>query len=412
MSRASTAGISVALTATMGVSALLTSGVSALGPALREDLMLSRTELGLFPLMVFATASATSILWGLLSDHMKPWTGIFLTFFMAVLGLIGVALAPSLSILLVAAVAGGCSLAVSSTVTNKLVSQFVDPRRQGRVLSTKQMGVQFAQVIAGLLFPLVAMAHGWRMGLASGIAVTVISGIFSFLIARRLFAKRMNPSEGMPTINGSSTRSNSSLLLVMILYALGTAICFQSNLFGLPLIGYERLDMNVADASKVVVVLGAVGFISRLAWGMFADRPFDIRRVMLVLGGGLILGEIAVVSAVATGVIWTFWLGAALVGTFFALVPVVLSAIVLQYFPHNRIGLISGLISVSTFGGFAGGPLLFGMVADTGGYMYSSLILVGIALVAGLIPWFIPGRRSSTQTVEKAMNKHLIRKDA
>lgn len=412
MSRTSTAGISFALTATMGVSALLTSGVSALGPALREDLMLSRTALSLFPLVVFSTASATSILWGVLSDRMKPWSGIFLTFFMAVLGLAGAVLSPSLTTLLIAAIAGGCSLAFSATVTNKLVSQFVDPQRQGRVLSTKQMGVQFAQVIGGLLFPLIAVSFGWRVGLASGIVVAFLAGALSFFLAKHLFTEPVNVAPKMPEAGGSTTHSNSALLLIMVLYALGTAICFQSNLFGLPLIGYERLDMNVANASKVVVLLGAVGFISRLTWGMFADRPFDIRRVTLVLGAGLVLGEIAVAVAVTSEILWTFWLGVALIGSFFALVPVVLSAIVLQYFPHKRIGLISGLISVSTFAGFAGGPLLFGLVSDTSGYEYSSLMLVGIALVAGIVPWFMPRRSSSTQTVKKDSNKHLIRKES
>lgn len=410
MGGSSTTATTIALTVTMGVSALLTSGVSALGPALREDLMLSRAELSFVPLVVFATASATSILWGFLSDHLKPWLGIFLTFFMAILGLTGAVLSQSLAVLLVSAVAGGCSLAISSTVTSKLVSRFVDPRRQGRVLSTKQMGVQFAQVIAGLLFPMVAVVSSWRIGLASGIVVTVIAGILIYLTARHHFVE---PVETMEVLkNGAvSTRPDSALLLIMILYALGTGICFQANLFGLPLIGYEQLGLDVAIASRVVVVLGAVGFISRLGWGMLADRPFNIRTVMLVLGAGLILGELAVLTAIGTGLTWSFWVGAVLVGTFFALVPVVLSAIVLKYFSHNRIGLVSGFISVSTFGGFAAGPLLFGVVADTWGYMHSSVILVGTALVAGLVPWLIPRRRTNSQTVEIEENKHLIRKD-
>ncbi|WP_231498749.1 MFS transporter [Corynebacterium glutamicum] len=386
MSRSGSA-LTGAITATMGVSALLTSGFSAFGPAIRESLVLFRSELSLFSLLLFITASATSIPWGLLADRLSPLKGISLTFLFAILGLTGVALAPKLSVLLISALAGGCFLAISATVTNKLVSQFVAFRRRGRVLSTKQMGVQIAQVIAGFLFPAVAVYFGWRAGLAAGVLVAIIGLIIIVVSTRQSFVEHIDqPQRLVSSINDSS---NTRLLSAMVVFALVTSLCFQSNLFGLPLMGYEELGHNVSTASAVVVVFGAVGFISRLVWGVFADKPFNIKMVIFALGIGLFLAEIAISLSVWFGVAWAFWLGAVLVGTFFALVPVVLSAVILQNFSACRIGLISGVISVSTFAGFAAGPLLFGIVADTWSYQHSSFVILAITAVASLVTWLL-----------------------
>ncbi|BAU94441.1 arabinose efflux permease family protein [Corynebacterium suranareeae] len=408
MSRSGSA-LTGALTATMGVSALLTSGISALGPAVREGLMLSRSELSLFSLVVFITASATSIPWGLLADHLRPLWGITLTFFLAILGLSGAALAPNLAVLLVAALAGGCSLAISATVTNKLVSQFVAFRRRGRVLSTKQMGVQFAQVIAGFLFPAVAVYFGWRAGLAAGVLVAAIGLIIIVFSTRQSFEQQVEQPQRLVSSKNGTT--NTRLLSAMVVYALVTALCFQSNLFGLPLMGYEELGFNVSTASTVVVVLGAVGFISRLVWGAFADRPFNIKMVMVALGAGLLAGELAIGLSVWLDVAWIFWLGSVLIGTFFALVPVVLSAVILQNFSAHRIGLISGVISVSTFAGFAAGPLLFGVVADTWSYQHSSAVIVVIAAVASLVPWLLP-KNKPLKEIEVVEKMESVRKGA
>lgn len=397
MSCRHSAALTGALTATMGVSALLTSGVSALGPALRADLMLSRFELGLFSMVVFLTAAVTSIPWGILADRISPRWGMSLTFFLAITGMFGVASADSLPIFLVAAAAGGCSLALSATITNKLVSQFVDPRHRGRELSTKQMGVQFAQVIAGFLFPWIAVAYSWRMGLGSGVAISLVALLLIFLTTRRSFVEPAEKSSPVIRDQRPGEPGNNRLLLAMVVYALVTALCFQSNLFGLPLMGVEVIDFEVQTASKVVVVFGVVGFITRLVWGRFADRPFRIRLVMQVLGFGLLLGEIFVLLAIQAQLTWAFWIGAVLAGTAFSLVPVVLSAVILQDFTPTRVGVISGVISVSTFGGFAAGPLMFGTMTDHFGYSYASSILVGAALIAMLAPFLLRNERGTAQ---------------
>lgn len=397
-----------ALTATMGVSALLTSGVSALGPPLREDLALSRVELSLFSLVVFITAAATSIPWGVLADRLRPLWGIALTFLMAVLGLTGAALAQSLPVLLAAAAAGGCSLAIAATVTNKLVGQFVEQRRRGRVLSTKQMGVQFAQVLAGLLFPSAAVVFNWRIGLVSGAAVGLVALMLIFLTGRQSFSKPVESQEHPSMARAVEESGSIGLLLLLAVYALTTAVCFQSNLFGLPLVGYEDLNFDVQTSSRVVVVLGAVGFVARLAWGRVADRPFQIRMMLLSLGGGLLAGEIIVALAIHTRLQWMFWMGAVFVGTSFALVPVVLSAIVLQHFPLGKIGVISGVISVSTFSGFAAGPLLFGTVADVWSSSHSSLMLVMVAGLVVLTPMFL--RTARKPAIKYKSNENNLEK--
>lgn len=327
------------------------------------------------------------------------------TFLAAISGILGVTSAHSLPILLCAAAAGGCSLALSATITNKLVGQFVIPHRRGQVLSTKQLGVPLAQLIAGFVFPWLAVAFGWRMGIGSGVVISLVALLLILLTTRHSFVEQVShPAPAVKEYNPIHA-GNGRLLLAMVLYALVTALCFQSNLFGLPLMGVEVLDFEGRTASKIVVVLGVVGFIARLLWGVVADRPFRIRRVMQTLGAGLVLGEITVLLGVWGQVPWAFWVGGAIVGTAFSLVPVVLSAVVLQNFDRHRTGLISGVVSVSTFGGFAVGPLMFGAAADQLGYPSAALMVVGVAVISMVTPFFL---RNEKRTSEKPSMKQML----
>ncbi|OAV51048.1 arabinose transporter permease [Enteractinococcus helveticum] len=396
----------------MGVSGLLTAGVSVLGPVLREDLMLSRVELSLFALVVFVTASITSLPWGWLSDRLSVLRGIALTCGFAILGLLGVIASSSLPGLLVAAVAGGCSLALSTTVSSKAVGQFVAPQRRGRVLSTKQMGIQGAQIIAGFVFPAIAAVFGWRLGLTAGVLLAAVSLLLILATRRRAFTPMEGLAERQDVAKYPSEATwKTALLGVVMVYAFVTAICFQSNLFGLPLAGYEELGFDIATASQVVVVIGFVGFLARLAWSRFADRPLNIRLIMIVMGVGLFLGQSFLVAVHISGVAWFFWLGAAGIGAFYALVPVVLSGVALQYFPPSQIGMVSGIISLSIFGGFALGPVIYGAIVDSGGYLSSAWALLAVVIISLLAALLLPTRKARMKQGALEKTSNLVRKE-
>jgi MFS transporter, CP family, cyanate transporter len=383
-----------ALTSTMGVATLLTAGVSALGPELRQDLGLSRAEFGLFAVAVFLTTTALSIPFGSLADRLAPRAGLAITFVVAAAGDLGVALSQSLAGLLLAAAAAGGALALSTSVTNRLVSQYAEVHRRGRMIATKQMGVQIAQMLAGFACPLVAASFGWRAGIVSGAAVIVVMLVLVLLATGSCF-DNSPPASGREVLQGSLATQvrPDHLLMVLSVYALLTGICFQATLFGLPLVGYETLRLDARTSSLAVVVLGAVGFAARLAWGVVADRFVRVRTVMIVLGATLFIGEAILLLAVAERSPGAFWAGAAVIGAGFALVPVVLASAVLQYFPVSRVGLISGVVSVSTFSGFAAGPFIFGLAVDHSGYLLAWLCLLLISLVAGLVPWLLSRQR-------------------
>jgi len=191
------------------------------------------------------------------------------------------------------------------------------------------------------------------------------------------------------------------LLFVLSLYALLTGICFQATLFGLPLAGHEMLRFDVRTASLAVVVLGAAGFAARLAWGLAADQSFRVRGQMAVFAAALFIGEALILCAVITNASWVFWVGTALFGAGFALVPVVLASAVLQYYPVSSVGMMSGVVSVSTFSGFAAGPFLFGLAVDYSGYRLAWLSLLLIALASGLVPWLMSRHRPGSSESPK-----------
>ena len=163
------------------------------------------------------------------------------------------------------------------------------------------------------------------------------------------------------------------------------------------------LDLAAAGEMNSYVFLAAV--FATPAFGWLCDR---IGRYAPFLAFGALLLPIALAVMALTH--WSLWVGTALIGISFSLVPAVMWPLASRLVAPSRFGTAIGLMWVAQNAGISGANLVAGWLNDQAGASaanpggYSSMMLFfGIASVAGfacaLLLWLTAGRRQQESAV-------------
>ncbi|MDQ0120824.1 MFS family permease [Pseudarthrobacter defluvii] len=364
---------------------LLTSGVSVLGPTLRSELNLSRAQFGLFAVVIFSVAAAVSVPLGKLSDRISHKTGLVLNFTLAFAALMVLATATSAAGFIASAVVGGAALGMSNPLTNRMVNVLAHPAHRGRIVATKQVGVQVAQVISALIYPMVAGLLNWRAGPGIGafLVVVALGVILAWLLPRSLFPAKDGSS--LHPVGDEIRASPRFGMIVLTLYAVLSGIIYQAAFLTLPLFAHEVFALTPGAAALTGAVLGAAGLVSRLAWGTMSDKRQNAASALLLVAGLTSISLLLLVLAAMYTAGWALWAGTVLYGVSGTAVTVVLTSTILLHFPPARIGRVSGVVALGTFAGFAFGPMLFGFMVDSAGYPVAWTALAVCAALAGCL---------------------------
>lgn len=382
----SQASLSATLLLAVAAAPLLTSGVSVLGPSLRTELELSRAQFGLFAVVIFSVAAAVSVPLGKLSDLVSHKTGLVLNFALAFAALIVLATASSAAGFIASAVIGGAALGISNPLTNRMVNVLGHPARRGRIVATKQVGVQVAQVISALLYPVVAGLLTWRAGPGFGALLVAASlwAILAWLLPRSLSPTKSfdnGPRPGHIAVEAPPRFG----VFVLSVYAVLSGIIYQAAFLTLPLFAHEVFGLTTSGAAMTGAVLGAAGLASRLAWGAVSDRWQNAASALMIVAGLTCASLLLFLAATAYTSEWALWAGTVLYGISGTAVTVVLTSTILLYFPPSTVGRVSGVVSLGTFAGFAAGPFLFGIIVDHTGYAVAWIALAACAALAGCL---------------------------
>ncbi|MEV7646863.1 MFS transporter [Arthrobacter sp. NPDC089319] len=382
----------------MGAASLLTTGVSALGPMLSTGLDLSRAQFGAFAVVLFTSTALLSVPFGRWVDGMNYRVGLAMNFGLALLALLTLATAVSYSGFIGSAVLGGAALAFSNPLTNRMVGLLSDPVRQGSLIATKQIGPQVSQIITATLYPAVAAVLTWRAGF--GLGAILLSLVLAAVLLWLLPRVKGQPQRHEATLKEENTRRLAHPkrgLTVFTVFALLSGVVYQTVFFTLPLFAHEQLHFEPGLAALTGGVLGATGLLARLAWGALADRLTNYTTALVVIGALTVTSVLLFLAAGAFEISWALWTGAAVFGASGTAVTVLLTSALLRYYPPERAGTATGLVSMGTFVGFASGPFLFGAMADSIGYADAWTAVAVVAAVATILPFAVGPQRSRTK---------------
>lgn len=361
------------------------AGLGILAPFMRDDLGVSRTQIGLLITTSVLGAAVISPLMGRVVDVLGGRKGIALLFISAGLGLLGLAVTSSYWWMLVPVAIAALAQAFGNPATNKLIATHTSPGRRGIVTGIKQSGVQVGIFVAGLTMPAVAAAWGWRWAIGLVVAVPLVGLVMALVL---LPSDERTVVEDQTDAGGGVDRLPAA---ITFLTAYGALMGFgAAYTFLVPLFAEEALGMSEQAGGAAAGLIGFVSLFARIAWSRYADAHgrHDLTLAIMAVGS---VGAALVFMVAQEGAPWLLWIGAIATGVTSSSWNSVGMLAVIDHAGEEKSGRASGIVMFGFLAGLGVAPTLFGWLVDrTGSYTPMWLISVGaLGLAAVLAVWWV-----------------------
>jgi MFS family permease len=373
--------------AVLGALAIVTAGqfpaflTGALAVQIARDLAFSASGLGIAVGAFFVTSALGSAMLGRLVERVGWRSGMLAGAAATFASLFGVALAAHSWGMLVGLLAlGGLGNAISQPAANLSLTRMVPSQRQGLVFGVKQSAIPVATLIGGLSVPAIALTVGWRW--------TYVAAAAGALLAAITVAPDPDPDPEAdlgPTTPTRLRRLPSTLrplIFVSIAGGLGASV---GNSLGTFLVT-TAVESGVGEhAAGLLLGFGSVvGLTARVLGGWAADRrPF---RPLLAVGALLTAGTVGCLmiaslhaAILVVGTMLAFGAGWGWPGLFNL-------AVVRDYF--SAPAMATGVTQTGVYVGAGLGPVIFGLIADHGGYHVAWIFTAGVALAAAATSFY------------------------
>lgn len=330
--------------------------VGGLAFQMTTELGFSVDGLGLAVAVFFAASAACSVPAGHLVQRWGPRFGMASTSGLSGAALVGLAVADSLTTLVIWVGVAGVANSTCQPSANLSLTTGAAPRRQGLAFGIKQAAIPVATLVAGLAVPLVALTAGWRWAFVAALAGPLTLLLVAFRTTGRGRVDVTQPHHALVT----------APLAMVVLALAGGLGAAAANSFGAFVVDSAISAGATAGVAGLALAAGSVaGIGARVFWGWSADRRTGghLRVVALLMAAGsALLAGLAVASDPAVLVVLVvavYCLGWGWPGLYsFAIVarnPAAAAS-------------ASGFLMTGIYAGGVAGPLAFGLTVHRAGY--------------------------------------------
>lgn len=387
----------VAMTLTVQALTSLALAVPAvLAPVAAADLGVAPAGIGNWVGFAYMVAMFAGLASGALVGRYGPVRVLEAAALCVALGL-AIGAGADLVLILACGILLGTAHGLVNPASSTILAAASPPHARSTIFSIKQTGVPIGGAAAGILVPAMLLWTSWQhtVLLLAALSATFIALIVPF---RRLYdrgrgsGQRLRLSQfGSPIAEVWADRSIRELAL-----ASGVFSSVQMS-FGTYLVSYLKLGLGYSLVAAGLIFSAAqlAGVLGRVLWGAVADRLFEPRPVLAMLGVAMALCGVAAtlftpgwpIAAVTTVCVLY---GATAVGW-----NGVFLAEVARLAPEGRVATITGGTQFFTFGGVLVGPPVFGAIASaTGSYGAGFILFAALPLIMGT-GLLLSGRRAS-----------------
>lgn len=373
----------------IGLVHLLNDSISAVIPAmfpiLENTLGLSFTQLGLIAFASNMTSSIMQPLVGLYTDKRTSPYALPAGMCFTLIGMVGLALAPSFWMILISVMFVGVGSAVFHPEGSR-VAYMASGGRRGFAQSVYQVGGNAGQSLAPVITAFVLVPLG-QQGALSFTVVAAMAVLLLFYIAKWY----SNQPSAKPALKqkhnaGEQAKLNRAVLLAMgllifLVFARSWYRASITNFYAFYLI--EEYNMTISESQLYLFAFLAFAAVGTFVGGPLADR-FGKRNVILwsMFGSApltLLLPHVGPVLAYPVLM---------LIGVIL-LANVSVSVVYAQELLPGKIGMASGLIVGLAFGMGAIGSVAIGWFADLFG-LTTTMIAVSALPLIGILAMFLP----------------------
>lgn len=368
----------------MAAATLMPAGLGILAPFLRDDLGISRTQIGVLITTVTIGAALISPLAGRVTDALGGRRSSVVLFGTAIAGFIGLAVAPTYWWMLLPVAVASLAQAAGNPTTNKLIALHAPAGRRGVITGIKQSGVQAGVFFGGVLLPVAADTWGWRWAVLLVVAVPLI-GLLGAVVS--LPRDRPAPSESGTARSGPIPAAIAYLAVYGGLMGFGAAYTFL-----IPLFAEESLGLSARAGGLAAGIVGLVALFSRIGWSRHADirQRHDAALAMIAAGSVVAAAMFLIAQAGATPFLWV---GAVLTGLTSSSWNSVGMLATIEHAGHEQSGRASGVVMLGFLTGLGIAPTFLGWLVDiTNSYTWMWIAsIAALGLAAALSLWWLTG---------------------
>lgn len=270
---------------------------------------------------------------------------------------------------------GGVGSALGQPAANRLVVNAVPRDRQGLGFGIKQASQPTATMLSGLSVPLVAVTFGWRAAFVIAAALALFAAVVTRGRARTL------PSNGTPSSEGAEGR-RLTLSLLGFAFAMSTATSSALTTFAVE--SGARSGTPEELAGTILAAASVVAIVVRVLSGWACDR---LQADHLLISTVLMTSGTVGLALLASGRSWATMLGVVLGLSGVWGQSAVFWFAVLRAFP-SRPGAVTGSLAPGADIGAAGGPLLFGIIAQGAGFSAAWSVMAVMAASGAAVMFF------------------------
>ncbi len=380
----------ICLSHTVGAAAQY--GINTLAPFYKDELGLSRAQVGLFFSAFYLAMTGASFGTGWLADRF----GVRRTTLLGHLGLgfctIAAALSPSFELAFVSFFFAGFGYSFLNPASTIGVMTWFRRDERATAMGAKQTGVPAGGVLAAILAPSLVLLIGWRGSLS---ALGIINFIFGFFFSS-LWREPTNVALAVNERENGPKATPPLNVWALLPVSCATAIYLVGQMVlitYLPLYLKDVMGYSPYWASQALALTQAGAMLGRVGWGVASDRIFGGRRKIVLIA----IGTASVIFIAALSLMTRD-------SSAYLLLPILflagVSIVGYQGVSYALIGEISGkartgaglgmMITINAGAATVGTPL-FGYIVDrTGSYgmawqMLAGLVTLGIAGVTLLL---------------------------
>ena len=390
-------GLLTVLLGAVAAGPILLYGLSATSDSIIAELGISEAHFGLLATTCFGAAAIGSATLGRLADRHSDLSLMAFIFVLSTLALLLVAVPDGFWMLLLAAALSGIAQSFPNGVTNRILLERVPTVRRIGWVGIKQSGVQVSQLIASLLFPVLAIGIGWR---GAALTVAIIPLILLAMTWRSLRTTPLLPTApstvDTDTVDNAATDTpaeaadrpaepipnsparHPGMVWALAIFGLINGIGVQATNVYMPLFAVREMSFSIVLGGATAALAGVIGVIARVTWARRMAKGASGPHLLLVLALIALAGAVLFLLADAAGWALLVWVAVAFHGTSALGVSVVLMAALMRAIPAASMASASGVVTAGMFVGFALGPLLMGVIVGSPGGFELGWIAVGI----------------------------------
>lgn len=361
--------------------------IPAMFPILERSMNLTFTQLGFIAFALNMISSVMQPLVGWYTDKRPVPFALPIGLSSSMLGILGLAFAPTFEMILLCVVFIGIGSAVFHPEGSRVAFLAAGPRR-GLAQSIYQVGGNTGQALAPLITALVLVPFG-QLGAAYFTFVAAAAVIFLIYIAKWYSFKLGTISKGPKKIKKTQASSGGNrksigfalVIIIFIIFARSWYISSISNFYAFYAI--EKYGISIPASQSYVFLFLLAGAIGTFLGGPLADR-FGKRTVIIA----------SIVSSVPLALALPF-AGPAFACFLVAVIGLFLmssfsvTVVYAQELIPGKIGMMSGLTVGLAFGMGAIGSVALGFIIDTFG-LTATMISIALLPILGIIAFMLP----------------------